>query len=84
MQRLGLTGKGSSLLFIAFVVLTFVYRLGANVNHLAAVAVTRLQGELAKDGREPLPSKGEKSFTGKAIEKSRGSWRFIISYLLSC
>ncbi|XP_028115408.1 chaperone protein ClpD, chloroplastic-like isoform X2 [Camellia sinensis] len=44
-------------------------RLGANINHLAAVAVSRLQGELAKDGREPparpkrahdklLPAKG--------------------------
>ncbi|TYJ20501.1 hypothetical protein E1A91_A09G269500v1 [Gossypium mustelinum] len=28
-------------------------RLGANVNHLATAAVARLQGELAKDGREP-------------------------------
>ncbi|KAE8717451.1 Chaperone protein ClpD [Hibiscus syriacus] len=28
-------------------------RLGANVDLLAAAAVTRLQGELAKDGREP-------------------------------
>ncbi|KAA8542032.1 hypothetical protein F0562_023184 [Nyssa sinensis] len=44
-------------------------RLGANVNHLAAVAISRLQGELAKDGREPpavLKHKREKSFTGKA------------------
>ncbi|KAK9278536.1 hypothetical protein L1049_028105 [Liquidambar formosana] len=44
-------------------------RLGANVNHLAAVAVSRLQGELAKDGREPsAPSKRmrEKSLPGKA------------------
>ncbi|CAH9112865.1 unnamed protein product [Cuscuta epithymum] len=31
-------------------------RLGANANHLAAVAVSRLQGELAKDGREPIAS----------------------------
>ncbi|XP_042498094.1 chaperone protein ClpD, chloroplastic isoform X2 [Macadamia integrifolia] len=28
-------------------------RLGANANHLAIVAVSRLQGELATDGREP-------------------------------
>ncbi|KAL1559024.1 chaperone protein ClpD, chloroplastic-like [Salvia divinorum] len=28
-------------------------RLGVNVNHLATVAVSRLQGELAKEGREP-------------------------------
>ncbi|KAH7856439.1 hypothetical protein Vadar_001468 [Vaccinium darrowii] len=28
-------------------------RLGANINDLAAVAITRLQGELAKDGRGP-------------------------------
>ncbi|KAF2311610.1 hypothetical protein GH714_025243 [Hevea brasiliensis] len=44
-------------------------RLGANVDHLAAVAVTRLQGELAKDGRElSVESKGsrEKSFSKKA------------------
>ncbi|XP_039018043.1 chaperone protein ClpD, chloroplastic-like isoform X2 [Hibiscus syriacus] len=42
-------------------------RLGANINHLAAAAVTRLQGELIKDGREPsLPSKktSEKSLSG--------------------
>ncbi|MBA0757160.1 hypothetical protein Gotri_020272 [Gossypium trilobum] len=44
-------------------------RLGANINHLAAEAVTRLQGELAKDGREPsLSSKkmSEKSSSGNA------------------
>ncbi|KAK2976623.1 hypothetical protein RJ640_021425 [Escallonia rubra] len=43
-------------------------RLGANVNHLAAVAVSRLQGELAKDGRElPAASKQTrlKSSAGK-------------------
>ncbi|XP_021905557.1 chaperone protein ClpD, chloroplastic isoform X1 [Carica papaya] len=39
-------------------------RLGANVNNLAAAALSRLQGELAKDGREPsVASKG--SFPGK-------------------
>ncbi|GAV73406.1 LOW QUALITY PROTEIN: AAA domain-containing protein/Clp_N domain-containing protein/AAA_2 domain-containing protein/Frigida domain-containing protein/ClpB_D2-small domain-containing protein [Cephalotus follicularis] len=32
-------------------------RLGADVNYLASAALTRLQGELAKDGREPLPGK---------------------------
>ncbi|KAJ7957139.1 chaperone protein ClpD, chloroplastic-like [Quillaja saponaria] len=44
-------------------------RLGANANQLAAVAVSRLQGELAKDGREPfMASKGmhEKSNSRKA------------------
>ncbi|TYH61490.1 hypothetical protein ES332_D07G055700v1 [Gossypium tomentosum] len=44
-------------------------RLGANINHLAAEAVIRLQGELAKDGREPsLSSKkmSEKSSSGNA------------------
>ncbi|KAK4784292.1 hypothetical protein SAY86_018660 [Trapa natans] len=46
-------------------------RLGQNVNHLADVAVTRLQGELAKDGRDPLPSKGGKSFSSKSAEKAR-------------
>ncbi|XWS51537.1 hypothetical protein CRYUN_Cryun12cG0184600 [Craigia yunnanensis] len=55
-------------------------RLGANVNHLAAAAVTRLQGELAKDGREPsVTSKKmrEKSLSGNAAvlrspDKGRG------------
>ncbi|KAH7516882.1 hypothetical protein ACOSP7_000230 [Xanthoceras sorbifolium] len=55
-------------------------RLGANVNSLAAVAISRLQGELAKEGREPsLASKGmrEISLSGKAAaikssEKTRG------------
>ncbi|KAM7272960.1 hypothetical protein ACFE04_027624 [Oxalis oulophora] len=44
-------------------------RLGANINHLAAAAVSRLQGELAKDGGVPAMSpKGtlQKSLTGKA------------------
>ncbi|XP_043806470.1 chaperone protein ClpD, chloroplastic isoform X2 [Manihot esculenta] len=44
-------------------------RLGANVDYLAAEAVTRLQGELAKDGRElSVGSKRsrEKSFYKKA------------------
>ncbi|PIA40712.1 hypothetical protein AQUCO_02400049v1 [Aquilegia coerulea] len=31
-------------------------RLGVNLNHLASVAVSRLQGELAKDGRKPYAS----------------------------
>lgn len=56
------------------------FRLGANVNNLATVAVSRLQGELAKDGRElPAASKKlrEKSFPGKVTidrssEKAKG------------
>ncbi|KAI4336426.1 hypothetical protein L6164_014955 [Bauhinia variegata] len=43
-------------------------RLGANGSQLAAVAFSRLQGELAKDGREPnMASKGvhDKSVSGK-------------------
>ncbi|XP_073269932.1 chaperone protein ClpD, chloroplastic isoform X2 [Primulina huaijiensis] len=36
-------------------------RLGANANHLAAVAVSRLQGELAKEGREPPTSAFKRS-----------------------
>ncbi|XP_017973636.1 PREDICTED: chaperone protein ClpD, chloroplastic [Theobroma cacao] len=55
-------------------------RLGADLNHLADAAVTRLQGELAKDGREPsVPSKKmrEKSLSGNATvlrspDKARG------------
>ncbi|KAJ6688503.1 CHAPERONE PROTEIN CLPD CHLOROPLASTIC [Salix koriyanagi] len=44
-------------------------RFGVDGDHLAAIAVTKLQGELVKDGREPsVESKGkrEKSFTKKA------------------
>ncbi|KAD4889176.1 hypothetical protein E3N88_21249 [Mikania micrantha] len=42
-------------------------KLGANLNHLADVAVSRLQGELAKDGREPPASRQmlKKSSFGK-------------------
>ncbi|XP_071722492.1 chaperone protein ClpD, chloroplastic-like, partial [Rutidosis leptorrhynchoides] len=55
-------------------------RLGANINHLTASAVSRLQGELAKDGRVPSVSpKGisQKSLTGsadlaKSPERTRG------------
>ncbi|URE44964.1 hypothetical protein MUK42_14952 [Musa troglodytarum] len=42
--------------------------LGADPSHLALVALSRLQGELAKDGREPLASSGKiqkKSPAGK-------------------
>ncbi|XP_052175717.1 chaperone protein ClpD, chloroplastic isoform X2 [Diospyros lotus] len=47
---------------------THTHKLGANVNQLAAVAVLRLQGELAKDGREPPALKGarEKTSTAKS------------------
>ncbi|KAK4735772.1 hypothetical protein R3W88_010033 [Solanum pinnatisectum] len=48
-------------------------RLGANVNRLAGEAVSRLQGELAKDGRDPISFKRsrEKSFPGKiTIDRS--------------
>ncbi|KAI5563128.1 hypothetical protein BDE02_15G096200 [Populus trichocarpa] len=44
-------------------------RFGVDGDHLAAIAVTKLQGELVKDGREPsVESKGkrEKSFSKKA------------------
>ncbi|KAH6758632.1 Clp ATPase [Perilla frutescens var. frutescens] len=36
-------------------------RLGVNVNHLATVAVSRLQGELAKEGREPASTAFKRS-----------------------
>jgi ATP-dependent Clp protease ATP-binding subunit ClpC len=56
------------------------FRFGVDGDHLAAIAVTTLQGELVKDGREPsVESKGkrEKSFSKKAAAlrssgKSRG------------
>lgn len=51
-----------------------------DVNHLAAVAVSRLQGELAKEGREPSLAKGvrENSISGKtAALKSPGRTRGI-------
>ncbi|XP_042033171.1 chaperone protein ClpD, chloroplastic-like [Salvia splendens] len=35
-------------------------RLGVNVNHLAKAAVSRLQGELAKEGREPASTASKK------------------------
>nr|GMC95940.1 chaperone protein ClpD, chloroplastic isoform X2 [Ipomoea batatas] len=45
-------------------------RLGADANELAAIAISRLQGELAKDGREPKRQR-EKSFSGKiTIDRS--------------
>lgn len=56
------------------------FRLGADVNYLAAVAVSRLQGELAKDGSQLSAAfKGMqgKSFPAKAAivkssEKKKG------------
>lgn len=57
-----------------------------DVNHLAAVAVSRLQGELAKEGREPSLAKGvvrENSISGKsAALKSPGRTRGINVILL--
>lgn len=48
-------------------------RLGAKVNQLAAVAVTRLQGELAKDGTEAPAAFADKSFPAKpSLMKSNG------------
>ncbi|CAN1138526.1 Chaperone protein ClpD, chloroplastic [Linum perenne] len=48
-------------------------RLGANANHLAAIAVTKLQGELAKDGREePSLSKGTSE---KVLSKKAAAFR---------
>lgn len=49
-----------------------VFRLGADPDHLAAAAVLRLQGELAKDGREPMaaPKKShDKLLSAKANSK---------------
>ena len=58
-----------------------VFRLGANVNQLAAVAIFRLQEELAKDGTNPSVESQwmrGKSFLRKAAimrspEKPRGN-----------
>ncbi|KAJ8752593.1 hypothetical protein K2173_005482 [Erythroxylum novogranatense] len=48
-------------------------RLGANVNELAAVAISRLQGELAQDGREP--SLRSKEAYGKTLPKKTAALR---------
>ncbi|PIN26706.1 hypothetical protein CDL12_00532 [Handroanthus impetiginosus] len=49
-------------------------RLGANVNHLTTAAASRLQGELAKEGREPAPTTSEmlheNTFPGKVTHAS--------------
>lgn len=37
------------------------FRLGVNVNNLATAAVSRLQGELAKEGREPASTAFKRS-----------------------
>ncbi|KAL5700481.1 hypothetical protein ACHQM5_025918 [Ranunculus cassubicifolius] len=44
-----------------------IKRLGAKLNHLASVAVSRLQGELIKDGRKPSPSLREDKSSGKSV-----------------
>uniref|UniRef100_A0A2P2MXJ6 Clp R domain-containing protein n=1 Tax=Rhizophora mucronata TaxID=61149 RepID=A0A2P2MXJ6_RHIMU len=48
-------------------------RLGANVDHLATLAMSRLQGELAKDGREPHV--GDKGAHGKPFSRKSASLR---------
>ncbi|XP_023744071.1 chaperone protein ClpD, chloroplastic [Lactuca sativa] len=45
-------------------------KLGADLNHLADVAVSRLQGELAKDGREPTKMLKNSSFGNKTSVRS--------------
>lgn len=48
-------------------------KLGADMNHLADVAVSRLQGELAKDGREPPANKSSLGKTSiRSLEKVKG------------
>ncbi|MFQ6632693.1 hypothetical protein Gotur_009029 [Gossypium turneri] len=48
-------------------------RLRANVNHLATAAVARLQGELAKDGREPPVS--SKKMPEKSLSRNAAGTR---------
>ncbi|KAI3977167.1 hypothetical protein MKX01_035897 [Papaver californicum] len=49
-------------------------RLGADINQLGAVAVSRLQGELAKDGREPFKtSSSSKSLRQKNMSDKTAS-----------
>ena len=63
------------------ILVCYNFRLGANVNQLAAVALSRLQEELAKDGRNPSLASQRmhgKSFSRKAAimrssEKPRGN-----------
>lgn len=65
-------------------------RLGANLNYLASVAISRLQGELAKDGRKPSDSpidvhkRSGKNALVKSSEQRKGN-RFMymqISYFV--
>ncbi|KAI9381462.1 hypothetical protein POPTR_015G110000v4 [Populus trichocarpa] len=56
-------------------------RFGVDGDHLAAIAVTKLQGELVKDGREPsVESKGkrEKSFSKKAARDKSALAQFCV------
>lgn len=57
------------------------------MNHLAAMAVARLQGELAKEGREPASAAfkrsrdnilPEKVTQGRSPEKSRGQNQYFL------
>ncbi|KAJ6970921.1 chaperone protein ClpD [Populus alba x Populus x berolinensis] len=56
-------------------------RFGVDGDHMAAIAVTKLQGELVKDGREPsVESKGkrEKSFSKKAARDKSALAQFCV------
>ena len=49
------------------------FRLGVDGDGLAAIAITKLQGELVKDGREPsVESKGKH---GKSVSKRAAALR---------
>jgi ATP-dependent Clp protease ATP-binding subunit ClpC len=69
--------------------------LGADPSQLASIALTRLQAELAKDGRDPegassfqVPEKapagtGKSAFT-KSLSKKKGQDLAVASKLCSC
>jgi len=54
-------------------IIDFDFRLGVDGDALAAIAITKLQGELVKDGREPsVESKGKH---GKSVSKRAAALR---------
>lgn len=73
------------------VVCKYDFRLGTNANQLAAVAFSRLQKEIAKDGREPnvlpnklLSRKGSDAGASTTAGGGKMVYKFVCCFILLC
>lgn len=58
-----------------------LFRLGANMNLLTAAALTRLKGEIAKDGREPPKGSSDASGRVGGPGRTKGDTLHLLLFL---